>query len=132
MIIERNTTNKLIFTGSEKGVLINPYYLIELIKDDSKNTYYCIGVDVSTNPTVYNQCDVIEVGNGTANAFNSELKLTNGFYTINFYEQASSTNLNPAGLTKVESKKLRVIDVNVINPTQEYNNTNTTTYVYNG
>lgn len=131
MVLEKNTTNKLIFTGTEKGTLINPSYLIEFIKDDTKEKVYCIGIDSSTNILVYNRCDVTDVS-GTPNPLNSEVKLNEGFYIVNFYEQLSTTNLDPTGLTKVETKILRVMKSNYVSPIKEYNNSNNTTYVYNG
>lgn len=128
MVIYKNTQNSLSFTGFEKGVLINPYYLFEFIKDDSKTKTYCVGVDVSVNKVKYNLC-VIE-DKTSPNPLNGEVNLLDGRYLVNIYEQASSTNLDPTGLTKVEDKILRVIGTTAARST--YNDYTNQRSVYNG
>lgn len=129
MIIYKNTSNSIDFSGFEAGVLVNPYYLFEFIKDDNKSKKYCIGTDVSTNKVKHNLCVITE--SSSPNALNGEVNLDEGFYIVNIYEQASSTNLDPSGLTKVESKILRVITTVV--PTQKaYDGYTKTQNVYNG
>lgn len=129
MVIYKNTTNNIDFSGFEAGVLISPYYLFEFVKDDNKSKTYCIGVDTSTNKVKHNLCVITETA--SPNALNGEVNLIEGFYTVNIYEQASSSNLIPTGLTKVETKVLRVIPTIV--PTQKaYDGYTKTQNVYNG
>lgn len=129
MVIYKNTTNNIDFSGFEAGVLISPYYLFEFIKDDNKSKNYCIGVDTSTNKVRHNLCVITD--DSSPNALNGEVNLVEGFYTVNIYEQSSSSNLSPTGLTKVETKVLRVISTIV--PTQKaYDGYTKTQNVYNG
>jgi len=130
MIIYKNTNNYLDFTGFEAGVLVNPNYLFEFIKDDDGTKTYCIGVDISANKVKHNLCLIVEKNSPIFT--NGEVYLLQGFYLVNIYEQANgSTNLDPTGLTKVETKKLRVIDTAM--PTnKEYNGYTKTQNVYNG
>jgi len=130
MVIYKDTTNYLDFSGFEAGVLVNPYYLFEFIKDDNKSKTYCIGVDFSTNKVKHNLCTIDE--GSTTIPLSSQVNLAEGFYILNIYEQANgSTNLDPTGLTKVESKILRVIATVV--PTQKaYDGYTKTQNVYNG
>lgn len=60
MIIYKNTNNYLDFTGFEAGVLVNPNYLFEFIKDDDGTKTYCIGVDISANKIKHNLCLIVE------------------------------------------------------------------------
>lgn len=130
LIINKNTTgNRLVFTGFEKGVLVNPYYLFKFTKDDTSTSFYVIGTDISTYQERFNECLIDETT--TPNPVNGEIELVTGVYRYNIYEQASSTNLDPTGLTEVEFGFLRVRDLSVVNNV-EYNGSTLTDVVYNG
>ena len=130
LIIYKNTNgNRLVFTAYEKGVLVNPYYLFEFTKEDTSTSFYTIGTDISTYQERFNECLVYETT--TPNPVNSEIELVTGIYRYNIYEQASSTNLSPTGLTLVDFGFLRVIDSSVVNNV-EYTGSTLTDVVYNG
>ena len=129
-IINKNTANNsLTFTGYEKGVLVNPYYLFEFTKDDTSTSFYVIGTDISTYQERFNECLITETT--TPNTLIGEIELVTGMYKYSIYEQASSTNLNPTGLTEVETGYLRVRDLSIVNNI-EYTGSTLTDTVYNG
>jgi len=94
-------------TCTEKGVLTNPYYLINFVNDTTKDERFCICEDVSDFPA-RNQKLLIEETTTPASATNEVNLDTTGFWKYYIYEQASSTNLDPTGLTEVERGKLLV------------------------
>lgn len=122
LTINKNTTNKLVFTAYEYGVLVNPYYLFEFIKDDTNTPVYWVGTDISNYKVRANICVFNEPVN---------LLLQPGFYKYNVYEQAGSSNLNPTGLTKVDFGILRVNDLSAVKPV-EYAGADLTNVSYNG
>lgn len=130
IVVNKNSTNNVILTLSEKTTLENVVYLFEVINDQSGEAKYFIAEDVSPNPVRFNEFNLIE--NATENLLNGtfELQLT-GFYTYNIYEQISTTNLDPLLATNlVETGKLEVPD-NSSELTQ-YNGNQTQTIVFNG
>ena len=105
--LEKNTTNtNIALTLTEKVTISNPYFLFEFTKDMTDVSYYVICADTSTETQRYNLFSLTEGGADPTNG-NVTLGLE-GFYKYNIYEQASSTNLDPSGLTIVESGKMRL------------------------
>ena len=107
--LEKNTTNtNIALTLTEKVTLSSPVFLFEFTNDMSLSTsYYFIAADTSTETQRYNLFTIIEGGNDPQNG-NITLGLE-GFYKYNIYEQVTgSTNLDPTGLTLVESGKMRL------------------------
>lgn len=105
--LEKNTTNtNIALTLTEKVTISNPYFLFEFTKDMTDVSYYVICADTSTETQRYNLFTIIEGGADPTNG-NVTLGLE-GFYKYNIYEQASSTNLDPSGLTLVENGKMRL------------------------
>ncbi len=130
ILINKNTSNTVVLTLSEKTTLTNAVYLFEVINDQSSEVKCFIAEDISPNPVRYNEFNFIE--NTTEDLLNGtfELELT-GDYTYNVYEQTSTTNLDPALATnKIETGKLQVPD-NTAEITQ-YNGNQTQTVVFNG
>lgn len=122
MVINKNTTNSIPFTAYEKGVLTNPYYLFEFRKDDTNNFQYWVGTDISTYKVRYNECSFVEP---------TDLNLVTGDYYIKIYEQMSSSNIVPTGLTLVDEFKLKVVDPAATSE-GEYSGATLTDTVYNG
>ncbi len=83
MILERNISNKKVFTLSEKTTLLNVFYLFEITCTQDLSKFYFIGSDLSTNKIRYNEF-LLDVS----------LFVLNGSYTYKIYEQASNTNLD--------------------------------------
>lgn len=130
ILINKNTTNKVILTLSEKTTLTNAKYLFEVINDMSNEVKCFIAADISTNKLRYNEFEFIE--NVTENLLNGTFSLTlSGFYKYNVYEQASTTNLNPLlALNLIDKGKLNV--VSQLSSYPIYTGNQNTTIVYGG
>lgn len=111
-VLTKNSTNpNQVFTLAEKTTIVNPYYLFEFQNDTTKVKYYQIFTDVSVVPiseriwNIFN-IEVIATGSGS-----NKIILGNiGLYHYAIFEQASSSNLVPTGLTIVERGIMRLID----------------------
>lgn len=122
ILINKNSTNEVVLTLSEKTTLTNVKYLFEVIDDQSNDKYYFILSDTSPNKERYSLLTIIE---GTTVTFTNI-----GFYKYNIYEQTSTTNLDPTGLNLVENGKLKVVDTSLA--IDEYSGNQTTYKVYGG
>ena len=109
ILINKNTTNKVILTLSEKTTLTNAKYLFEVTNDMSNAVKCFIAADISTNKLRYNEFDFIE--NVTEDLLNGTFSLElSGFYKYNVYEQTSATNLDPLlALNLIDKGKLNVV-----------------------
>lgn len=111
--LTKDTTNSNIaLTLTEKVTISNPVFLFEFINDVSLSTkYYVISADTSTETQRYNLFEIVE---GVDDPTNGSVILgLEGFYKYNVYEQATgSTNLDPTGLTVVESGKMKLLGDN--------------------
>lgn len=130
ILIEKDTTNTVILTLSEKTTLTNVVYLFEVTCDESSEVICFIAEDISTNKYRYNEFHFIE--NVTEDLLNGTFTLAlQGFYKYNVYEQTSTTNLDPALATNLIDKgKLKCFEAVADKPT--YSGNQITTVVYNG
>lgn len=88
-------------TVTELTTLTNPEYLFEFTEEQIDENLYCILTDVSTATTRFNEFSITD---GVDVTFPID-----GFYTYNIYEQANgSGNLDPTGLTLVETGRAHV------------------------
>ncbi len=88
-------------TVTELTTLTNPEYLFEFIEEQTDDKVYSILADVSTETTRFNDFSITD---GVDLTFPID-----GFYTYNIYEQVNgSGNLNPSGLTLVETGRAHV------------------------
>lgn len=128
ILINKNTTNIVILTLSEKTTLTNAVYLFEVINDMSNEVKCFIAADVSTNKLRYNEFEFIE--KTTEDLLNGTFSLTlSGFYKYNVYEQASTTNLNPLlALNLIDKGKLNVVSQLSDYPVYTGNENNTVVY----
>ena len=133
ILLNRDSTNKSVFTLFEKTTLSPVYYLFEFIDEDTNTSKLFTGVDISTNKTRYNEFVIELTTNGIEDLLNSVINLqVNGYYTYKVYEQSSPTNLLVAnagaivelGKVKVDGIKLPII--------KEYTEQPNTKSVYNG
>ena len=77
--------------------------MFEFISVSTQQKYYCIAADTSQYTDRYNLF-TLTVQVGAPNALLGQLQLVLGDeYLYNVYEQASTTNLDPTGLTVVET-----------------------------
>lgn len=130
IIINKNSTNTVVLTLSEKTTLTNAVYLFEVINDQSGEVKCFIAEDISNNKIRFNEFNFIE--NATEDLLNGTFELgLSGFYAYNVYEQTSTTNLDPLLATnKIKTGKLNVVDS--ISDITQYSGNQTETIVYNG
>ncbi len=128
ILINKNTTNTVILTLSEKTTLTNAKYLFEVTNDMSNEVKCFIAADISTNKLRYNEFEFIE--NVTENLLMGTFSLTlSGFYKYNVYEQASTTNLDPLlALNLIDKGKLNVVSQLSDYPVYTGNENNTVVY----
>jgi hypothetical protein len=112
MLLTKSTVNSNVALSlKEKTTLYPVYYLFEFQNDQTKVKYYQIFTDVSTvniNQRVWNifNIEVINSGSGA----NKIILGNTGLYHYSIFEQSSSSNLDPTGLTIVERGQMRLID----------------------
>ncbi len=129
IVINKNATTNFVATLYELSQLTNPNYLFEFESDQTKVKYYTIISDISTNKPRYNEFNFIEGSNDPTNG--SLVLGSAGFYNYKVYEQASSSNLDPTGLNKVEEGKLKLIDSTYQPSFTQHSVSPTTNVVYN-
>jgi hypothetical protein len=96
--LTKGQTNTIILTLTEKQLLNDPNYLFVFTNRSSNNIVKFVILntsDLSLYKDRYNEFSIV-----TNTAFSSALE---GQYTYEVYEQASSSNLNPTGLNKLET-----------------------------
>jgi hypothetical protein len=129
IVINKNATTNFVATLYELSQLTNPNYLFEFESDQTKVKYYTIISDISTNKPRYNEFNFIEGSNDPTNG--TLILGSAGFYNYKVYEQASSSNLDPTGLNKVEEGKLKLIDSTYQPSFTQHSVSPTTNVVYN-
>ena len=120
MQLKKNQVNSdIVLTLTEKTTIDNPTYLFGFESDQTKESYYCICQDLATTEQKvrYNLFDITE---GVNDPLNSSLVLgLQGRYHYFIYEQASTTNLDPTGLTIVE-RGIMTLKGDQISPYRSY------------
>ena len=127
--LETNTTKLVILTLTEKVTLTNPKFLFEFINNESHVKYYCISANLSAYKERYDSFNLQLTS--SPNNLIGQLNLPVGEYDYNVYEQSSTTNLNPSGLTKLENGKCIVFNSSPSSETQ-YNGATLTDVIYEG
>jgi hypothetical protein len=107
--INKGETNTIAVTLTEKTTIALDLvkYLFIFENAQSKETFACIGEDLSDHIVRYNLFEIIETEDPDPLVGEIELPLTD-FYYYYIYEQTSTTNLDPTGLTLVESGMAKV------------------------
>lgn len=99
--LNQNTATSFTLTVTERVTISTPKFLFQFKSVQEKVSYYTIIADTSSYKRRYNTFSFTE---GTDDAVNGSLTLgAGGQYEYFVYEQASTTNLDPSGLTLVES-----------------------------
>lgn len=102
--LTKGQTQSIILTLTEKQLLTNPNYLF-VFTNRSANTEVKFvmlnATDISLYKDRYNEFSIVTNIN-----FGSSL---NGQYDYEVYEQASTTNTNPAGLNMIESGIMELV-----------------------
>lgn len=101
--ITRGTINDVVVTLYEKTTIAvdDVHYLFQFTKFDANESTYCIPTDTSDYINRYNEFEILETDSPDPLA--GEVSLQEGRYYYYVYEQESTTNLDPSGLTLVES-----------------------------
>ena len=102
--LTKGQTQNIILTLTEKELLTNPNYLF-IFTNRSANTEVKFvrlnNTDISEYKDRYNEFSIV-----TNTNFSTAL---NGQYDYDIYEQASTSNLNPAGLNLLESGIMELV-----------------------
>ncbi len=123
--ITQDSANNVVITTTEKGSA--SHYLFRFFSLSTNINAYCIADDTSPYPDRYNAFTITDQASPTAT--DGEVDLATGEYKYFVYANSSSTNLDPDGLTLLESG-MCIVSGTETSPT-EYDNTATYT-VYNG
>jgi hypothetical protein len=123
--INKNSTNVVILTLSEKATLTSPNYLFVFQNDTTLAEVAFIAADTSSYSTHHNKFSIIEKAS-SPNALLGECTLNpKGLWSYTIYEQASSTNLNPvSALGIVEVGKVQVNWTDTVNKSYSTTDTN--------
>ena len=97
--LTRAAVNDVVVTLTEKGTAA--HYLFGFFSHTTHETEYCIEQDTSAHPERYNKFEITETASPTA--ADGEVELIEGEYRYVIYANSSSTNIDPTGLTELES-----------------------------
>lgn len=123
--IERNSANDVALTLTEKGTAT--YYLFKFQSDNTEAVEYCIATDSSLYPERFNKFTITETS--TPDNLNAEVELpTEGQWRYFVYANSSATNLDPTGLTELESGIVKVTGTQT--PVTTYSGGNSNYVVY--
>jgi|LakMenE01Jun11ns_1017448.scaffolds.fasta_scaffold9908225_3 hypothetical protein len=91
--IDKNSTNKVILTLTEKSTLLNPIYLFSFTSTtDFNNVVNFVGADTSIYKSRYNEFDIIETGTTFVNLTASTINLNPpGMWDYSIYEGTGVT-----------------------------------------
>lgn len=124
--ITKGQANTVVVTTTEKGSA--SYYLFAFQNLTTMAYEYCVSQDTSPYPERYNTFTITETSNPTATSSELELSLE-GEYKYWIYANSSSSNIDPSGLTVLETGMCKVTGA----ATSDNTYTNNPTYtVYNG
>ena len=123
--IERNSANEIALTLTEKGTAA--YYLFKFQSDNTEAVEYCVATDSSSYPDRFNKFTITETS--TPDNLNAEVELpTEGQWRYFVYANSSATNLDPTGLTELESGIVKVTGTTT--PVTTYSGGNSNYVVY--
>lgn len=124
--ITKGQANTVVVTTTEKGSA--SYYLFAFQNLTTMDIEYCVSQDTSPYANRYNVFTITETANPTATSSEVELSLE-GQYKYWIYANSSSSNLDPSGLTVLETGMCKVTGTSTADNTYTNNPTYT---VYNG
>jgi hypothetical protein len=110
ILINKNSSNIVCLTLTEKTTITNPTYLFKFTNDLTRESILFIGLDTSLYTDRYNKFNIIETS-GANDLLNSTVTLNpTGFFSYKIFEQASTTNLlESATGALIESGKVKVV-----------------------
>ena len=120
IVIERNTTNKVVLTLTENTTISNPYFILSFqhyaTLDDLSTIQYFTAPDISNYCDRYNRFNITESDSGTENANDTPIYLLPGQYEYKVYESTTdSFDPNTFG-NQIEIGKMVVGDLTLPNP----------------
>jgi len=122
--IYQGVTGYVYSTTKEKELLTNPYYLVKMVHDSTKNAVYMVCSDLSNYPT-RNQKFLIKETNTPVSAY-SQVKLDHKrSWKYFIYETATVNVVNETGLNEVERGRAKVYEVTATE-LQKYDNNQST------
>ena len=123
--IERNSPNEIALTLKERGTAT--YYLFKFQSDNTEAVEYCIATDSSAFPNRYNRFTITE--QTSPDNLNAQVEMTTeGQWRYYVYANSSSSNLDPTGLTELESGIVKVTGTTT--PVTSYSGGNSNYVVY--
>jgi len=123
--IERNSPNEIALTLKERGTAT--YYLFKFQSDNTEAVEYCIATDSSAFPDRYNRFTITE--QTSPDNLNAQVEMTTeGQWRYYVYANSSSSNLDPTGLTELESGIVKVTGTTT--PVTSYSGGNSNYVVY--
>lgn len=123
--ISRNSANTVALTLNEKGTAT--YYLFKFQSDNTEAVEYCVATDSSLYPNRYNLFSITETA--SPNNLSAEVELTTeGQWRYWVYANSSASNLDPTGLTELESGIVKVTGTST--PVTTYSGGNSNYVVY--
>ena len=114
ILINKNSSNEVVLTLSEKTSITSPTYLFEFTNDSTKQTKVFISADLSINKERYNEFNIIETS--TEVPLTGRVSLTVGDWKYKIYQQASTTNLvvaNASGLVENGRVEVKGTETNI-------------------
>lgn len=123
--LTQDTANLVVITTTEKGTA--EHYLFQFFNLATNVNAYCIADDTSAYQARYNSFTITDQSSPTP--ADAEVDLDTGEYKYFVYANTNDSNLDPTGLTLLESG-MCLVSGTVTAPT-EYDNIATYT-VYNG
>lgn len=99
-------TTSVVFRLNKVSKLSDPYYIFEMINQNSKVKTYFTGDDLSPAPLVYNKFDWV---NGVSySATQSRFNLDSGNYFLNIYETEYQYSLNLASASLLYDNEIKI------------------------
>lgn len=123
--ITRNSANTVALTLTEKGTAT--YYLFKFQSDNTEEVEYCVATDSSAYPERFNKFVLTEQTSPDNLAAQIELP-TEGQWRYFVFANSSASNLDPDGLTELESGIVKVTGTST--PVTSYSGGNSTYVVY--
>lgn len=123
--ITQDSANTVVITTTEKGSA--SHYLFQFFNLTTNTSSYCVADDTSPYPERYNAFTITDTASPTPT--DAEVNLDKGELKYYVYANSSDSNLDPTGLTLLESGMCVVTGTE----TEPDTYSNTKTYVaYNG
>lgn len=125
-ILEVGTTS-VVFRLNKVSKFGNPYYIFEMINQNSKEKVLFTGDDISPAPLIYNKFEWV---NGvTFSATQSRFDLDSGNYFLNIYETEYQYDLNLGSASLLYNNEIKILG-NVIPETIFFDEADNDTFVY--